>query len=306
MIRLSVLVPTFDRPGLLRSCLASLADQDAAPDEFEIVVVDDGSGPAVAREVDRARERATNLVGVRLPENSGPATARNRAVAESSGRVVLFVDDDVVATPSLVRRHLEHHDGAGESLAVLGRVEWHPDLRVTAFMRWLDQSGLQFAYETWLREGPVEPPYAAFYTANLSMTRALFERGGGFDQRFPYAAYEDMELAWRLTPAGLRLDYRPDALAYHGRGITLTDFRRRMTRVGESAAVLAALQPEFPLDDDGPVAGQRTARRRAALAVLARVAPWTSWREQHYRAEVASAYLRGRRDRVPRRVARNT
>jgi len=306
MIRLSVLVPTYDRPGLLRSCLASLADQDAAPGDFEVVVVDDGSGPAVAREVERARERATNLLGVRLAANSGPAAARNRAVAESSGPLLLFLDDDVVAAPSLVRRHLEHHDDGDDSLAVLGRVEWHPDLRVTTFMRWLDLSGLQFAYETWLREGPVNPPYAAFYTANLSMTRALFERGGGFDQRFPYAAYEDMELAWRLTAAGLRLEYRPDALAYHRRGITLSDFRRRMTRVGQSAAVLAAVQPDFPLDDDAPLAGQGTARRRAALAVLARVAPWTGWREQHYRAEVAAAYLTGRRDRAPRRVARST
>lgn len=306
MIRLSVLVPTYERPGLLRACLASLAAQDVPADDFEVVVVDDGSGPAVQREVDRARASMPNLVGFRLAQNGGPAAARNRAVAASSGAVVLFLDDDVVATPSLVRCHLDHHGAGDELLAVLGRVAWHPELRVTPFMRWLDRSGLQFAYETWLREGPVAPPYAAFYTANLSMSRALFERGGGFDERFPYAAYEDMELAWRLTGAGLHLDYRPDALAYHRRGITLADFRGRMTRVGESAALLAAAQPGFPLDDDAPLAGQASARRRLALAVLARVAPWTAWREQHYRAEVAAAYLRGRRGLDPRPEARST
>ncbi|HZQ83520.1 MAG TPA: glycosyltransferase [Acidimicrobiales bacterium] len=298
MIDLSVLVPTFDRPGLLRSCLASLAAQDLPRGAFEVVVVDDGSGPAVAAEVATARTVIPDLVAVRLDTNAGPATARNRAADASSGTLLLFVDDDIVAPPDLVASHLRHHAGGDNHLAVLGRVDWHPDLMVTPFMRWLDRSGLQFAYETWLRDGPVEPPYAAFYTANLSMSRAMFEAGGGFDERFPYPAYEDMELAWRLTGMGLRLEYHEDALAYHRRAITLPEFCARMTRVGESATLLSGVQPGFPLDDSLPLAGRRGRKRRLALAVASRVVPnaaqRAAWRDERYGAAVAAAYLEGR------------
>lgn len=298
MIDLSVLVPTFDRPGLLRSCLASLAAQEVPRGAFEVVVVDDGSGPAVADEVARARAVMPDLVALRLDANAGPAAARNRAVDASSGALLLFVDDDIVAPPDLVARHLHHHAGRDDQLAVLGRVAWHPDLTVTPFMRWLDRSGLQFAYETWLRDGPVEPPYAAFYTANLSMSRAMFVAGGGFDERFPYPAYEDMELAWRLTGMGLRLEYRADALAYHRRAITLPEFCARMTRVGESATLLSGVQPGFPLDDTLPLAGRRGRKRKLALAVASRLAPGagkrTVWREERFGAAVAAAYLEGR------------
>ncbi|HYD49390.1 MAG TPA: glycosyltransferase, partial [Terriglobales bacterium] len=46
--RLSVIVLTFDRPQLLRGCLASLAEQSFPAEQFEIVVADDGSGPETA------------------------------------------------------------------------------------------------------------------------------------------------------------------------------------------------------------------------------------------------------------------
>jgi hypothetical protein len=83
-------------------------------------------------------------------------------------------------------------------------------------------------------------------------------------------------------------------LAFHRRGITLSDYRRRMQKVGASAALLVEMQPDFPIDDDLPLAGQRGWRGRAALSVLARVAPVTKWRDGHYGAEVAAAYLEGR------------
>lgn len=298
MIRLSVLVPTYRRPGLLRSCLAALAAQDEPSDSFEVVVVNDGSGADTERELERADAVMTNLTVVNLPHNQGPAAARNRAVAESRASILLFLDDDVVAPRELVGQHIHAHAVDDPTLGILGRVAWHPDLVVTPFMTWLDDSGLQFAYDTWLQAGPVDPPYGAFYTANLSMRRQLFEQSGGFDERFPYPAYEDMELAWRLTQLRFRLVYRPDVLAYHSRAISLSDFRRRMSKVAESARVLAAVQPEFPLEEGAPLAGHRGRRGRLALAVAAPFARLLRRRdllEKHFRAEIAASYLAGRR-----------
>jgi hypothetical protein len=174
---------------------------------------------------------------------------------------------------------------------VLGRVDWHSSLEVTPFMRWLDRSGLQFAYDTWLREGPV-PPAAAFYTANLSLPRRLVTDAGGFDERFPFAAYEDLEIATRLTDRGLRMDYRPDALAYHRRAIDLQTFAQRMTRVGESAELMRAISPEFEIDDNELRSRRpgRTARLKTRLAMLAGRVPAS---DDYFWAVVADAYRLG-------------
>lgn len=297
--QISVVVPTFRRPELLSRCLGALAEQTAPSDAFEVVVVDDGSGDDTARVLLEAGRTMSNLVVVAQERNQGPAAARNRGVGAAAAPLVLFFDDDVVAEPTSVATHLAlHQDLPDHRTGVLGRVDWHPDLTVTPFMRWLDASGLQFGFETWIQPGPVDPPYAAFYTANLSLPRALLQEVGGFDERFPHAAYEDMELAWRLTRAGFRLHHRPEARVYHARAIDLPAFRDRMRKVGESAELLRAVQPAFPIDDL-EIRSQLTRRRQQwalrALAGPARVLHRDGLLARHYRSEVAAAYEAGRR-----------
>jgi len=295
---ISVVIPTYRRPDLLDGCLTSLERQTVGHDEAEIVVVDDGSGDATQDVLRSWSERLPNLRAFEQALNRGPAAARNRAVGEASAELVLFLDDDVVATPDLVARHLAHHRQVTDpTQGLLGRIEWLPDLTVTAFMRWLDGSGLQFGYDTWLRDGPVEPPYAAFYTANLSMNRQQFMDAGGFDERFPYPAYEDFELAFRLTEAGFRLEYRSDIIGYHSRAITLPDFARRMGMVAESAALMAIIRPEFPIEDPG--LGRIDTRRRTRL--LLRLAALAGPRlaggrllDRYFRTEVAAGFKDGR------------
>lgn len=286
--RLSVVLPTYRRPELLDRCLTALAASDL--DDFEVVAVDDGSGDRTPEVLEQHRRRLP-LVPVVLPRNGGPAGARNAALHRARSSLVLFLDDDVVVPPALLRQHVERHASAGDpQLAVLGRVEWHPSLEVTAFMRWLDRSGLQFAYDTWMREGPVDPPYAAFYTANLSMHRETVLAAGGFDERFPFPAYEDMELAYRLTERGLRMEHAPGLLAWHARSVDLATFRRRMAAVATSAALLRAAAPGFPLDDSALLARDRRRRERWRLAVRAAVLRREPERAEHYWAQIAHAY----------------
>lgn len=288
----SVLIPTYNRADLLQRCLASLREQTLDRSRYEVVVVDDCSTDATPRLL----EQADGIVHFRQPVNHGPAAARNVAIRAARADLVLFLDDDIAAAPDLLEQHLAGHrdGGSDDSLGVLGRIEWHPDLQRTDFMRWLDTSGLQFAYDTWLRPGPVEPPYSAFYTANLSMHRSLLDRVGGFDERFPYPAFEDFELAFRLAQQGFRLVYRPEPLAFHTRSMDLRGFRDRMRKVGESAELLRANAPEFPLDDAtlrSAGSGSGWQRLQLRLAALRDPAKRSAW----YWAEVGAAYEAGRR-----------
>jgi GT2 family glycosyltransferase len=288
-------VPTYRRPGLLSSCIESF-DQQTEPPSFEVVVVDDGSADDTASVLRALASTRPWLRWASQPVNRGPAAARNRALADATGELVLFVDDDIVASPSLLRTHVQRHDAADDDrLAILGRVDWHPSLEITPFMRWLDRSGLQFAYDTWLTPGPVELPAAAFYTANLSVPRQLVLDVGGFDERFPFAAYEDMELATRLTARGLRMVYDPTALAYHRRAIDRRTFVQRMARVGESAQLMRAVSPDFPLDDGALVSRQASRVRLLVAGLQAVLRRDDRSRADYYWSAVAASYKRGTR-----------
>jgi len=306
-MRCAVVVPTSNRPDALAAVLEGYLAQDDR--HFELVVSDDGSRPDTKALVETFQQRAPFPLKYVWQEDLGfrAAAARNRGVAEARGALICFIDDDVVAAPDLLAQHLRFHAQAGdERLGVLGRIHWEPHLRVTSFMRWLDRSGLQFGYDTWLREGAVDPPYAAFYTANLSMSRQLLLDAGGFDERFPYPAYEDMELAYRLAERGFRLDYRPAAVGFHARAIDLRTFCQRMTHVAEAAALLRAVQPDFPIDEEPVQCGAVRRRDRLALglqSVVARPLGRDRVLDRHYRAKIAAAYQAGQARAIKSRPA---
>src|SRR6476660_1387504 len=109
MLDLSIIVPTYNRRKFLPALLESLAAQDYPADGWELVIVDDGSpDDTVAYLRSGDGQRPANMVVVEQA-NSGPAVARNNGAKQASGRALLFLDDDMVASPSLVREHAAAH-----------------------------------------------------------------------------------------------------------------------------------------------------------------------------------------------------
>lgn len=296
---ITVVVPTYRRPDMLRRCLNALEQQDLSGDQFEVIVVDDGSGDDFDYSTVAPPRPRFTLKWLKQPENRGPAAARNRGVSESRGRIILFLDDDIAPSPTLVRTHLEYHYGRDRLLGVVGRVDWHPDLTVTPFMRWLDSTGLQFAFDAWMREGPIDEPWRALYSCNLSMAAEVLKEVGGFDERFPYPAFEDIELGVRLDKVGFHLEYRPEALAWNIRSLSLQSFCDRTEFVAKSAALLRQAQPDMPFELPEVNQVRRFERTKTiglpVLRGLAAVVPNKKVRGRYYWAELSAAYRRGAR-----------
>lgn len=296
MAQLAVIVPTYRRPALLRRCLESLLEQDLEQESVEVAVVDDGSGDNTPDVLAEVAARMPHLTWVSQPANRGPAAARNRAVAMTSAPVLLFLDDDIVASPSLLRTHLQLHGDAPENRGFVGLVEWLPELPVSPFMRWLDSTHLQFAYQTTLQPGPLAHPSVAFYTCNLSLRRGVFDTVSGFDERFPYPAFEDIEIGVRLAEVGFELHYRPEALAWHARAITRREFAVRTEKVAQSAVLLQQTHPELSVDLDGMLEAKRPPLTRAFLSAVAPIVPRLgqhNLRSAFYWSTVAQAWERG-------------
>jgi glycosyltransferase involved in cell wall biosynthesis len=249
---LSVVIPSYNRAPVLARCLDALAGQDPAPGE--VVVVDDGSTdatPAVLAE--RGWVRAIRQ------DNGGRAAAKNSGVAAARGDVVLFLDDDVIATPGLVGRHAAHHRARPEPHeALLGRVTWSPEVEVTRHMHWLEHGGPLFHYDE--IDDPGDVTWKMLYTANVSLKRDFLEP---FDTGLPI--FEDSELAYRLRRRGLRIRYDADALGWHQREETPERTERRMREVGQAAARLHAKWPELR---EAPPSFRAAGRVKAAAATV--------------------------------------
>lgn len=238
----SVVIPTYKRLPMLLRVLDSLEGQQAAP-EFEVIVIDDGSGDDTAAVMQTRRAKHFALT-FQSQTNSGPGRARNHGVALATGRYVLFIGDDTVPEPPFLAQHARSHGDAGDDphLACLGYTGWPAGERVTAFMDYINDFGLQFGYKL-IRDGEIVP-FNFFYTSNISIDRQLLGPKP-FDTTFPAAAWEDIELAFRLDALGLKIRYNAQAVTRHYHPMTVDSFARRQYTVGRSGAIFYRKHPEL-------------------------------------------------------------
>jgi glycosyltransferase involved in cell wall biosynthesis len=252
LLDFSVVIPTFNRLDVLPEVLAALAEQEGAP-SYEVVVVDDGSTDGTGEWL-AAQPLKEPFVALRQA-NGGPASARNLGVRSARGEIVAFLGDDTVPHKGWLASHAgAHAERQGESLlAVIGYTGWHQRLPLNPFLRYINEYGLQFGYA--LIKTPEDVPFNFFYTSNVSLSRqALLEEP--FDLRFPYAAWEDIELSYRLKQRGMRLVYEPLAQVDHDHPTDLDRFMARQEKAGYSAVVFHLLHEELGpflgLSDHGP------------------------------------------------------
>lgn len=246
---------------VLPEVLTALDVQNGAP-PFEVVVVDDGSSDGTAAFLTSWADAEGVPRRMFRQANQGPAAARNRGVREAAGARIAFLGDDTVPSPGwLAAHHRAVVDRSGQSgegtadepLAVIGYTGWHPRMRLNPFLRYINEYGLQFGYA--LIEDPENVPFNFLYTSNLSLPRDLL-LAEPFDLRFPYAAWEDIELSYRLKKRGLRLVYESRATVAHDHPTSLGRFMARQEKAGYSAVVFYLLHSELGgflgLGPDGP------------------------------------------------------
>lgn len=247
-MRVSFVVPTYRRPDALKQTLAALLDLDWPAEGYEVIVVDDGSGDSTAAVVAELA-RHDPRINYHRQANSGVATARNNGAKLAAGELLIFLDDDMLVERDHIRAQLAVTERYGDCLV---NGHWvfsaatHAALAKTAFGRY------RIALEDEIRERfPMTPlGDGRFQTtqvtaADLAVPAHIFSALGGFDERFPYAGYEDQEFCHRAHSAGYRLIYDPAIRLQHNDGrVTLEQFARRYQRGAVTAVYLAAIHPQ--------------------------------------------------------------
>lgn len=241
-MQLSVIIPTRDRRRTLVRALAALALQEECNSgEVEVIVVDDGSSDDTDAAVKNLIPGFPFSLQYLRQAPRGPAAARNRGIHKARGKLVLFINDDTIATPKLLARHIRCHAERPEAhWATLGLFTWHPSLNITPFMRWVER--VWFKYDQ-LLSGRNNPDFTFFFTCNLSLKREFLLQHGMFDEEFGGPALEDTELGYRLAQQGLQIHFCPQAIGYHDHHTDLEAACQRQEMVGRWANVIVQKVP---------------------------------------------------------------
>lgn len=202
--RIAVVIPTYQREGVLVDTIRQVLAQDPMPDE--VLIVD--QTPQHEAETEQALSEWQGMGRIRWIRHSPPSLcgARNRAVLETSCEIVLFLDDDLDITCELVGRHLANFLDP-ETTAVTGPTEgpdsFRNDLSYPVTCAILDQGGKAEGFG-WLRG------------CNFSVRIDAVKQCGGFDENYIASAnYEENDFAQRLIKQGGNIVYDPASWVYH-------------------------------------------------------------------------------------------
>lgn len=240
----SVVIPTYNRASLLIKLLDAWREVDQVTKyKYELIFSDDGSADDT---VATLKQQARGLPIVILEnEHGGAARARNAAIRLARGERVLMLGDDIFPNPHLVNRHFEVSRQFGPETAILGDIEWHPELKLNYLMTHITEVGHeQFSLNAFQPGQYVD--FRHFYTSNISVDRQfLLSEPGLFDESFYQYGFEDAELGYRLSKRGLKTLFDPEALCYHHHIYNIAGFCKRQRSAGEMAVVLVRLHPEL-------------------------------------------------------------
>lgn len=220
----TIVIPTYGRFEQLGECLRSIGGLDYPAEDFEVVVVDDGSPRPPEHIVEPYKDRLN--VRLVIQPHAGPATARNRGVSEASGTFIAFTDDDCRPEASWLTKLKSRLDAdpraviAGKTVNILTDNPYS-----SASQTLIDYLNSYYNTEN-----------ARFLTSNnMALSRDVFLKAGGFDTSFPLAAAEDREFCDRCIHLGLKTVFAPEAVVKHAHPLSLGRFLRQHYNYGRGA-----------------------------------------------------------------------
>jgi len=220
----TIVIPTYGRFEQLGECLRSIGDLDYPAEDFEVVVVDDGSPRPPGHIVEPYKDKLN--VRLVIQPHAGPATARNRGVSEASGTFIAFTDDDCRPEASWLAKlgaRLDADPGAVIAGSTVNILKDNP--YSSASQTLIDYLNSYYNTEN-----------ARFLTSNnMALSRDVFLKAGGFDTSFPLAAAEDREFCDRCIHLGLKTIFAPEAIVKHAHPLSFGRFLRQHYNYGRGA-----------------------------------------------------------------------
>ncbi len=186
MPKVSVIIPTHNRPELLLRALASVYDQTFK--DFEVIVVDDGDSPRAEVALANYLERI-NFQYLETKKNAGGSATRNMGIAQATGKYIAFLDDDDEWVSNKLATQIPYFDREGERLgfvfSAINRI--HQD---HIYVSPVDENVRDYKQISLIRLN-------GFLTSSLIVPKSVFNQIGVFDETLP--SHQEADLILRIA-----------------------------------------------------------------------------------------------------------
>ncbi len=233
-MKFSIVIPTYNRSPILKKTLSSIEDQVFPKNEFETLIIDDGSTDDTKNIIEKFQKNSALNIKYFFQKNQGPGQARNTGIDNSKGDIILFAGDDTILDKFLLSEHNKIHQQT-ENIAVLGIILWDESNEINDFMRFIAPNGPQFHFGN--IKNIRDAGFDHFYSSNISVPKKIIG-DLRFDPIYIYAAFEDIDFGLSLAKKGVKIFFNKKAIAYHSHFYDPESFYQRMIKVGKSFVIL--------------------------------------------------------------------
>lgn len=230
----SIIVPVYNRPEEIRELLESLRQQDFKED-FEVVIVEDGSSESSERVVEGFQDKLH--ISYYYKKNSGPGDSRNFGMEKAKGNYFIILDSDCILPQQYLteadkelKREFVHCFGGPDAA----------DESFTTVQKAINYVMTSFFTTGGIRGGKNSVGKFQPRSFNMGISKEAFEKVGGFGRIHPG---EDPDLTFRIWKAGFESRLFPNAFVYHKRRIDWDKFYIQVNKFGMVRPVLNKWHP---------------------------------------------------------------
>jgi glycosyltransferase involved in cell wall biosynthesis len=230
-IEISVVVPAYNCKRTLKPVILNLIDQSRLPDGMEIIVIDDGSTDGTCDWLEQQSSKHPSLIKCFFQENRGASASRNFGIENATGRVILFLDADIIPSSGLIQKHIMFHRKHPQAyIALRGKTV---EIKRSRNNEWIRPHPGTFKTRGATKN---DLPWIEFITNNVSLKSQFLKDNRLLFNEILFPG-EDVEFGFRAKQCGLVIYFSDEAVGFHDHPLTLKSYLNRGKMAGKSYAL---------------------------------------------------------------------
>ena len=192
--RVSVIISAYNAENTIEDLMRSLAKQSFSKENSEIIVVNDCSTDATLKILKRLLKQDIHFTIYSHEKNKGLSAARNTGINNSSGKILIFLDSDMIVKENFIDNHVNYHNNR-HVIGVVGGIIPGENLKIDKYQKYLYKArrgAKKFSPKSSI-------PYNVFLFNNTSIKREVIENCGIFDENIRVYGGEDTEFSYRIS-----------------------------------------------------------------------------------------------------------